>query len=554
MKTNKFFGKKKPGQAMVEFALALPVLLLLLYGILEAGRFLFLYSTVVTASRQAARYGTTTGDGGGPNPVYGAPRSVVPRYDDCAGIRGAGNAVAYITRGGFNIQLGWDKGPADPLPDRAMCLTGAPDETSSTPAIPDISANSTRLVVTVSTEFVPIVPKLVPFIRRTITATSARTILYSVPIVVPQEQQPNFSKNTTSLTITDDPDPSEPGAPVTVTVHVTGSNPAPTGIVQISGGDQTTTCSDQTLPADNSGIVSCTITFDTAGLKTITAFYLGDENNEATSAVADHTVQAVFPTAIQITLDDPDPTIKNQLFAVAVKVTTIGSTSTPTGTVTVSGGGNVTCSIPLTLGSMGLGSCALSFNNLGSKTLTATYSGDSTHLSSTVTEPHEVLNGTPTPTASPTITPIPSATPIPTATATKTAIPSPVPACNGITTPGGITFSGNIMSITINNPYGFDLTMNDITVTWNNDKGHKTGSDKTLNLQKIMVGPTTVWTGTTSNQATLSVLTTATVSPGPSVTTVSFYFDQSYDNSDGTENVLIHWLTPGCQNNPIDVH
>ena len=49
---------------MVEFAIALPVLLLLLYGILEAGRLLFVYSTVVTASRQAARYGATTGENG----------------------------------------------------------------------------------------------------------------------------------------------------------------------------------------------------------------------------------------------------------------------------------------------------------------------------------------------------------------------------------------------------------------------------------------------------------------------------------------------------------
>ena len=64
---------------MVEFAIALPVLLLLLYGILEAGRLLFVYSTVVTASRQAARYGATTGENG----------SGVPRYQDCDGIRAA---------------------------------------------------------------------------------------------------------------------------------------------------------------------------------------------------------------------------------------------------------------------------------------------------------------------------------------------------------------------------------------------------------------------------------------------------------------------------------
>ena len=60
MKMKKFFEGKKPAQAMVEFAIALPVLLLLLYGILEAGRLLFLYSTVVTASRYAVCYGSAT--------------------------------------------------------------------------------------------------------------------------------------------------------------------------------------------------------------------------------------------------------------------------------------------------------------------------------------------------------------------------------------------------------------------------------------------------------------------------------------------------------------
>ena len=55
--------KKNKAQAMVEFALVLPILLMLLYGILEAGRLLFIYSTIVTASRQAVRYGSATGEG-----------------------------------------------------------------------------------------------------------------------------------------------------------------------------------------------------------------------------------------------------------------------------------------------------------------------------------------------------------------------------------------------------------------------------------------------------------------------------------------------------------
>ena len=63
MKLYKTSPKKTKAQAMVEFALVLPLLLMLLYGILEAGRLLFIYSTIVTASRQAVRYGSATGQG-----------------------------------------------------------------------------------------------------------------------------------------------------------------------------------------------------------------------------------------------------------------------------------------------------------------------------------------------------------------------------------------------------------------------------------------------------------------------------------------------------------
>ncbi len=44
------------GVAMVEFAIALPLLLLLLLGIAEFGRMLFQYNTLLQANRDAVRY------------------------------------------------------------------------------------------------------------------------------------------------------------------------------------------------------------------------------------------------------------------------------------------------------------------------------------------------------------------------------------------------------------------------------------------------------------------------------------------------------------------
>ena len=68
--------RKEKGQGLVEFALVLPILLVIIFGLMEMGRLLLAYSSVTTASRQGARYGSTVGDNG----------SGTPRYLDCPGI------------------------------------------------------------------------------------------------------------------------------------------------------------------------------------------------------------------------------------------------------------------------------------------------------------------------------------------------------------------------------------------------------------------------------------------------------------------------------------
>src|SRR5690349_23711823 len=103
MKLYKSARKKTKAQAMVEFAIVLPLLLVLLYGILEAGRLLFIYSTIVTASRQAVRYGSATGQG---------LSTTLPRYQDCAGIRLAAQKVDFLNAfNDANIVIQHDTGP-----------------------------------------------------------------------------------------------------------------------------------------------------------------------------------------------------------------------------------------------------------------------------------------------------------------------------------------------------------------------------------------------------------------------------------------------------------
>ena len=48
--------RKFKGQGLVEFALTLPIFLVLLFGVFETARLIFLYSAVFTASRDAARF------------------------------------------------------------------------------------------------------------------------------------------------------------------------------------------------------------------------------------------------------------------------------------------------------------------------------------------------------------------------------------------------------------------------------------------------------------------------------------------------------------------
>ncbi len=72
-------------QAIVELMLALPVLLMLLYGIIEVGRLIFIFSSVANASRQAVRYGAASGE-----------INDVAFYQDCDGIRAVANQSAFI--------------------------------------------------------------------------------------------------------------------------------------------------------------------------------------------------------------------------------------------------------------------------------------------------------------------------------------------------------------------------------------------------------------------------------------------------------------------------
>jgi ABC-type dipeptide/oligopeptide/nickel transport system permease subunit len=79
--------EKTRGQAMVEFALVFPVFVLLLVGIFDFGRAIWINDTLSTAAREAGRYAIVHGGSpstfcpaGPPAPKANAPDSTCPPY------------------------------------------------------------------------------------------------------------------------------------------------------------------------------------------------------------------------------------------------------------------------------------------------------------------------------------------------------------------------------------------------------------------------------------------------------------------------------------------
>jgi hypothetical protein len=87
--------KRSRGQGLVEFALILPLLLLILLGIFEFGRAFFIYSNLFNAAREGTRYGMTN-----------------PR--DYMGItRHTEEAITALSTDDVNIWVWYDRGPGD---------------------------------------------------------------------------------------------------------------------------------------------------------------------------------------------------------------------------------------------------------------------------------------------------------------------------------------------------------------------------------------------------------------------------------------------------------
>ncbi|MHB1119198.1 MAG: TadE/TadG family type IV pilus assembly protein [Bellilinea sp.] len=137
--------RKMPrGQSMVEFALAFPIFLLIVFAIFEFGRLFITYTSVYAAAREGARFG-----------------AAVENLPTCgAGIQSNAERVGFLAVG-LNITHTYDSGPGTPtfacasggtnlgLGDRVLVTASVTDFESITGLFPpiDISSQAKRTII-----------------------------------------------------------------------------------------------------------------------------------------------------------------------------------------------------------------------------------------------------------------------------------------------------------------------------------------------------------------------------------------------------------------------
>jgi Flp pilus assembly protein TadG len=146
-------------QAIVEFAIVLPILLVILVGIFEFARMVFIYSAVTNASRNAVRYASAVGleDTG-----------TYHKYLYCDGIKQTATNSAFLLRpADLTITISYDGGPG--TSSLGSCDVSGGEASIS---IPDDG----RVTVSVAAQYRPMV-RLIPIPSRIFTSSSSRTIL-----------------------------------------------------------------------------------------------------------------------------------------------------------------------------------------------------------------------------------------------------------------------------------------------------------------------------------------------------------------------------------------
>ena len=211
---------KSRAQTMVEFALVLPILMLLVFGLLEVGRLVFVYISISSASREAVRYGSATGQN---------LDSTKLLYLDCEGIRAAARKVDYLNVIS-GITITYDHGPSGPAWDTSKFGSSTCDGTNTTlindcePGSKPLVCYTDRIKVEVTGNFTPIV-NFIPLSSRPIISTNYHTLLGIVEI--DSSTGTPFATRTLIPTITLLPTATSLTAPTATNTPTVGPSPTP---------------------------------------------------------------------------------------------------------------------------------------------------------------------------------------------------------------------------------------------------------------------------------------------------------------------------------------
>lgn len=207
------------GQALVEFAIAFPVFLFIVLGIIEIGYLMFVYSSVYSATREAARYGSSVGSN----------EAGVSHEKDCSGIRQAAYRIGGLVGvTPASVDIRYDTGPTD---------TRSYDDLPTCEENPATKLGD-RIVIRVSLIFkslIGILPSM------PVQNSDARSIIKSVdiagdyPTPLPIIYTPTFTntpQNTPTLTFTPTPTPTntptQTPTPTSTPTSTTTSTPTST--------------------------------------------------------------------------------------------------------------------------------------------------------------------------------------------------------------------------------------------------------------------------------------------------------------------------------------
>jgi Flp pilus assembly protein TadG len=150
--------RSERGATLIEAAIAIPLLLLFIFGLVEFGRYVTMTSTVTNASREATRYAAGTGIASG----------TTPRYADCDGMRDAAQELGVLgepTDGQITLQ--YDEGPGTSV--FLNCSGSTVDK--------DLIETGDRIIATVTVPYQPIAPLVSTFLGPTnLSVTTTRTI------------------------------------------------------------------------------------------------------------------------------------------------------------------------------------------------------------------------------------------------------------------------------------------------------------------------------------------------------------------------------------------